>query len=312
MLRPYVLIDGNNIGFAAHQTAKLVAGRQETQAVFGFLRTLNAMLMRYAAFQPIVLWDGRSWRKDVFSAYKAHRDANPKQAAMRDGYKAQKPMIIRALRNLGVWQMMCPNFEADDLAGAMVRLAVSQGRRVSMITGDHDWLQLVGDLVTWVDPIRDQVVTPKNFVEFTGYATTRAFLEGKALQGDAGDLGPGSGVGGIGEKGALELITKYGSVADFLLNAPAEIAFGRKMPKKWIDFAANTTGGHTIFERNMALMDLNPTVMPSPEKINLWRGEYNEEQFIDLCAELAFKTILKDLARFTAPFRNNLGIEDAA
>jgi DNA polymerase I len=302
MRHGYCLVDANNIGFAAQMATKLTVGGRETQAIFGVIRTVRQIVAaHYHALDPILLWDGRSWRKDVFTEYKANRDDNPKMKLIRDGYRAQRADITRGLRCLGVPQLIAANMEADDLAGMLVRnKAHREGKKVLLISGDRDWLQLVGPRVSWHDPIRDVHITERNFTEVTGYATPRAFLEGKALQGDSGDNIPG--VGGIGEKGAKELIAKHGSVAQFfawfdVLVSDAELS------KKFRDFGRNVTGGRDKFARNMQIMDLLPAAPPRPERLTLNRQPLCEEAFKDFCAELAFHSILKDFEDWIAPFR---------
>jgi DNA polymerase-1 len=315
-MRGYLIIDGNSIGFAAHNTTKLVSGGQEVQAVFGVLRTIRQLYARYAHLQPIVLWDGGdNWRKAVYPTYKAHRDANPKQAKVREAYRKQRPLIARMLKTLGVWQMAAANMEADDLAGIMVQRAKRDGRKVILISGDQDWLQLVHEDCTWFDPIRDDTVTLRNFEKFTnpgdaeeiaagktfGYKTPRAFLEGKALQGDSGDLGPGSGVGGIGKKGASKLLAQFGSVSNFfeVMNREETPPI---VPKAWSDFGLDPVKVD-IFHRNMGLMQLPSPTAPLPVRMTLNKGNLDLEAFTDFCAEFAFNSVLKDLATFIQPFQ---------
>ena len=296
----YLLIDGNSIGFAAQQGTRLTLGSTEVQAIFGVLRSVRMLTAQFPTLQPLVLWDGRSWRKQVFAEYKANRDdkANPKVLAMRDSYRAQRPHISRGLRHLGIWQMIAGNMEADDLAGMMVKKAMRDSSAALMVSGDKDWLQLVGNRIVWFDPIRQNRVSIANFKEKTGYANPRAFLEGKALQGDAGDNIPG--VGGIGEKGAAQLLEKFASVAAFLDWVGNDET--KELGKKLREFAFNTTGGLDKFARNMQLMDLIPASPPVPERLSLTRGAVDVAVFTEFCEEFQFHSMLNDLTGWMAPF----------
>lgn len=295
----YLIIDGNSIGFASHNAKKLTVDDMEVQAIFGVLRSMRGLVLKYNSYRPLVLWDGRSWRKDVFVEYKSNRDSTEKLVAMRDGFKKQRPYIARALSALGVPQVMAINLEADDLAGMYVAKMSARGETVVLISGDRDWLQLVSPSTMWVDPIRNLTVTYRTFESFTGYATPAAFVEGKCLQGDNSDKVPG--VGGIGKDGAKKLLAEYGSVEGFL---KAFNSGGIKKPgKRLTDFATNAKGGLDRFKENRRLMCLtDPSIFPKAEKLTVTRGEFNPDAFRTLCEDLAFHSILRDFDRWVKPF----------
>lgn len=294
-----LIIDGNAIGFAAHQGTKLTAGGRETQAVFGTLRTIRNLIVEHRDHTTIVLWDGRSWRRDELETYKGNREDDPKKVEMRRAYKAQRPLIAKALTSLAVTQMMAANMEADDLAGILWREFRAEGRPIKLITGDGDWLQFVGRGVLWHDTRKDKTVSLGTFERETGYRNPDAFVQGKALRGDNSDNI--SGVGGIGEKGAQELLGTFGSVEDFVASVEAG---NRNHKKKWLDFADNVTGGRDIFQRNMRLMDLRRTDLPKPQRLTITKGTFDKAQFATLCAELAFHSILADLPKWVGPFEH--------
>lgn len=292
-----LLIDGNSVGFSAHSTTKLTAGDQETQAIFGFIRTMRVLRESWP-YKPIILWDGRSWRKDANADYKANRDKNAKMTAMRDAYKAQRPLISRACRGLGLTQVMAMNLEADDLAGIFTAKFKAKGLKVVLVTGDKDWLQLVDDGVIWYDFIRENKVTLGEFAEYTGYASPAAFVEGKALQGDTSDNI--KGVGGIGAKGAESLLAEWGSVDAFL--TAYELGKAGKLGKRLQEFADNTNGGIERFRENIRLMDLRGAYTPKPERLTVQSSSYNPDEFMRVCEELAFISIIKDFENWCQPF----------
>lgn len=304
----YCLIDGNSIGFAAQSASKLSAGGEPTQAIYGTIRTVRQIVATHNMLTPIVLWDGVSWRKHVFPEYKAHRDKvattphEKKAKAERDEYKRQKPQIARGLKLLGVPQMLSMNMEADDLAAILTKRFRANGKKVFLISGDKDWLQLVGPGVSWHDPIRDDRINGGNFAEKTGLANPRQLVELKCLVGEPGDLGPGSGVGGIGEKKARWLLETYGSVGGFL-NAWIDGSLkDEKLHKAFLDFAAENSPGQEIFQRNLMLIDLRTEKRPEMLDPKLTKGAFNREGFIEFCGQFAFKSILKDIDAFLEPF----------
>lgn len=298
----YLLIDGNSIGFAAQNGARLTVAGREIQAVFGTVRTIRTVIETYPHMKTLVLWDGKSWRKERWDFYKANRNVDPKIAKMRESYKSQRPIIAKVLKTLGVAQLSASNLEADDLFAIFVRKAKAQNIPVILATGDKDLLQLVQPRVVWMDFIRERSCNVGNFEEFTGYSTPRAFVEAKALTGDISDNVPG--VGGIGEKGAKELLARWGDVATFLATVETVMDAGefKKLPKKFRDFATNEKGGIDIFHRNLEIMDLNHPNVPKPERMNLVKGALSTDSVIELFEELAFNSILKDFDEWISPF----------
>lgn len=325
-----LLIDGNSIGHANHNMTKLTVGGAEVQAIFGFLKSIRAMHDRFHNIVPIVLWDGRAqWRYNLFPGYKSGRqearDKDPKKQQDKDNYEKQVPLIRKAMSSLGVRQVLHPDYEADDLAGLLVKKM--PGRKIILVTGDQDWLTLIGPDVTWFDPIRDNTVALANLFEFSGYMSPRAFLQGKALRGDSSDSI--SGVGGIGEKGARELLARFGSVEKFWQHcedggdpgnkAQTALWKGRsvfdkeqwtaafrgdpadaKALKKHVD--AWEGQGRLLFERNVQLMDLTNVPEPDSGTIKIDKGEFNADVFQSLCERLSFQSILRGWQHFILPF----------
>lgn len=303
MKNGFIVIDGNNIAYAANATRKLHAGALETQGIYGFLRAVRAAIAAYPMLKPIVLWDGRSWRYEAFPGYKAKREKPPEtkskqlMADNRQSMKEQKPYIRRGLLSLGVTQMVALNLEADDLAGILVRRFQPQGKKILLLSGDKDWIQLVGPGVGWMDPINDIRITTSSIEEKLGVKTARQWLDVKALMGDSSDEIPG--VGGIGDKGAKELVTSFGSVASFLNQAMDGSL--PELPKKFRDFAESPEK-QEIFYRNLKLMDLSSPEIPAPLGLKVEKGELALDDFAGLCEELIFHSIVSNLNNWCEPF----------
>lgn len=295
-----LLIDGNAIGYACHMSTKLTAGGMQTQAVFGFLRTMRELRREYPNHTPMVLWDGRAqWRFDLHPLYKSNRDNDPKKVAMKEAYAEQRPYIARALRHLGVRQVTAMTHEADDMAGYFVtELTKNPENEVVLITGDEDWIQLVRRNVTWRDMRDDsKTVTLANLFDKTGYRTPYAFLEGKCLQGDTSDVI--SGVGKIGAKGAPEFLAEFGTVREFWRRVDA----GEFTPKYVAHKNLASSEGRKIFGRNLKLMQLLKVEKPRREDMRVEIGACNDDEFQKLCEELAFSSILKNVPLFTSLFK---------
>lgn len=295
----YLLIDGNSVGYASHHATKLSSGGQETQAVFGFLKTMRELRVTYPNHTPIVLWDGRAeWRFALNPSYKSNRNDDPKKVAVKEAYKSQTPFIRDALEALGIRQMTVATHEADDMAGYLVSTLMQKpDTEIVLISGDGDWIQLVRTGVTWRDMRDDaKIVTIANLFEKTGYKTPLAYLEGKCLQGDSSDVI--SGVGGIGEKGAPEFLAEFGSVRNFW----KVCADGTFVPKKKAHINLNEGEGRKLFGRNLKLMQLIKVAKPDPAHVEVRKGQLNRERFQQICEELGFASILKQLDVFINRF----------
>jgi 5'-3' exonuclease len=303
MKPPMMVIDGNSILHANHNSTPLTVGDFQVQAIFGFLRSLR-LLLRDAASntQVVVLWDGRAqWRMDIYPEYKGNRAAiDAKQQAHKDAFKRQTPFIEKALEMLAITQIRSPLLEADDIAGHLITGA-AHNRKIKMISGDRDWIQLVHPNVGWIDPIRDRSVSFEDFFEKTGYYNPNAYRQGKALQGDNSDNVPG--LPGMGEKGAALFLAKWESVERFFeqVDAGTHIPAVRKSKTAASLHPEQVLAdpeGRALFARNMQLMDLLVARRPEKGELIINRGALNHEGFRALCQRLAFASILREFDAF--------------
>lgn len=325
MSRGFLLIDGAHTANRCNNTKPLNVGPLPTQAIYGFLRTLQPMIASFPMLTPMVLWEGRSWRYDVFPEYKASRNKEPKtktekqQAALKAQLKTQMPFIKAGLRHLGVRQVMAINYEADDLAGMMVDRAA--GKNILLVTGDRDWVQLVRPKVAWMDPIQGLRITPETISDKLGYRrkdgtwvgvkSAKAWLEIKALMGDTSDCIPG--VGGIGENGAIDFIHEYGSVANFMNQVIDKTIDVSKLHKKY-RLLAEDAEKTFAYQRNMELMNLDVREQKRPEPLGLTvdKGEFNKAAFRKFCEKLAFNSITGRFDEWCEPFATTATAKAAA
>lgn len=295
----YLLIDANSIGYACQYGTKLSVGSQETQAVFGFIKVMRELRVTYPGYIPIVLWDGRAtWRYDIHPDYKSNRNDDPKKVALKASYESQVPFIKDAVEALGIRQMRVGTHEADDMAGYLVSTLMQKpDTEIVLISGDGDWIQLVRPGVTWRDMRDDaKIVHMGNLFDKTGYKSPLAFLEGKCLMGDGSDVI--SGVGGIGEKGAPEFLAEFGSVKNFWKLCDE----GAFVPKYKAHKNLYNGEGRKLFGRNLKLMQLIKVPKPDPAAVEVRKGQINKERFQEICEELGFASILKQLDVFIKRF----------
>ncbi|MEO8659580.1 MAG: DNA polymerase I, partial [Bryobacteraceae bacterium] len=187
-----------------------------TEAVFIFHNMLRKLT---ATFQPeyiaaIFESTGPTFRDQEFAAYKANRTEMPADLS------EQLPWVRKALEALRIPILEFSGFEADDVIGTLSRRSEGQGVDVVIVSSDKDMLQLVNEHVTMMNPMKDYVVYDiPGVTEFMGVPPSQV-ADLLALKGDSVDNIPGAP--GIGDKGAKDLIVRFGSV-EAVLDRAAEV-----------------------------------------------------------------------------------------
>ena len=184
-----------------------------TEMVFIFnvmlkkLRTVHQPDYLAAIFES----EGKTLREQEFAAYKANRSETPPELLQ------QIPMARRLLEAMRIPTLEFPGYEADDVIGTLSHRAVDKDVDVVIVSSDKDLLQLVTDRVSMLNPSKDdEWYTPAKVAEFMG-VEPRQVADLLALKGDAVDNIPGAP--GIGDKGAKDLIQRFGSVESAMENA---------------------------------------------------------------------------------------------
>lgn len=303
-----IVVDGNSIAHANHNATILTAGTMQVQAIFGVLKSLRALLQSTPGKKEVlILWDGKAqFRKDIYPEYKGNREAmTPEELASKEAFQRQTPFIEKALQLLGLRQMRSPLLEADDLAGHIVPRLVAAGHHVIMVSGDRDWIQLVSESSEWFDPIRDRRVTMENLLEFTGYFNTRAYVQGKALQGDNSDNVPG--IYKLGEKTAQLMLAEWKDIHRFFeavdagTHTPA-VRKSKTAASLHPEQLLASPEGRAIFERNVKLMDLTLARKPERGEIVVKEAAPDVQAFEIFCHRLAFRSILAEWGMFLKAF----------
>ena len=304
-----ILVDGNNLGFSAMTGGpRLAAGDKLTQGTFTFIKSIRNIYLDNPKALIMVLWDGRSWRKDIDDNYKAMREATEEQQEIREAYFKQKKDMMDALTYLGVPQCIASNMEADDLAEIYSRKW--KGDKVTLWSGDKDWLQLVNERTDWYDPILNRHCNSHNFESFTGYKTPEQFIQAKCLIGDKDEV---PGFKGIGKA----TVEKFFDTWDCFYQFISECGDGTDIVEKWssnnyskipnpiYNLTLNPTSSEEEFQKNRTLADLTAIDRPEPIGLKRVQSEIDEEAFKGLCYANAFLSFLKDYDRFLQPFKQN-------
>ncbi len=149
--------------------------------------------------------------------YKGYKADRPE---MQADLAQQIPYIRRALEAYRIPILEASGFEADDVIGTLARKAADDGFSVYIVSSDKDMMQLVNDRVSILNPLKDNLISDSAKVqEILGVPPERV-VDVMALRGDSIDEVPGAP--GIGDKGSVELIQRFGTVENALDRA-AEI-----------------------------------------------------------------------------------------
>ncbi|MFN2307056.1 MAG: DNA polymerase I [Paracoccaceae bacterium] len=281
------LIDGSAYIFRAFHALPPLTRKSDglpTGAVSGFV----SMLQRYienntgadAATHVAVIFDkgSHTFRNDLYDQYKANRDAMP------EDLRPQIPLTREATRAFNIACEEIEGFEADDIIGTLAHMARDAGGRVTIISSDKDLMQLVGDGVEMLDPMKNKRIDNEGVVEKFGVGPDRV-VDVQALAGDSVDNVPGAP--GIGIKTAALLINEFGDL-DALLERAGEI----KQPKRrqtLIDHADQIR-----LSRELVKLDCDMELPFGLDDLEI--QDPDPEKLLGFLAQMEFRTISKRIA----------------
>ncbi|MFA5516949.1 MAG: 5'-3' exonuclease H3TH domain-containing protein, partial [Desulfuromonadales bacterium] len=207
------LIDGSGYIYRAYFAIRHLSNSKgvATNAVYGFTNMLLKAMREENPDHLAVIFDakGPSFRKEIYAEYKANR------LAMPDDLVPQIPLIKEVVRAFRLPAIELAGFEADDIIATLTRKFVAEGMDITIVTGDKDLMQVVGEHVRLYDTMKDKFFGLAEVAERFGGPPEKV-AEVLALAGDSSDNIPG--VPGIGEKTARELIIEFGSLENLLAN----------------------------------------------------------------------------------------------
>lgn len=210
-MKTLLVVDGNSIlnrAFYGIRTLTNSAGLP-TNAVYGMITMLSRQLEKYSPDYTAIAFDvhAPTFRHNMYNGYKATRKGMPEELAL------QMPYAKKAAQALGFTIIEKPGYEADDILGTLAKKACNCENDILtlLMTGDKDSLQLISDsTVVLLATNSDYVYFDRSaFVEKYGVQPEQ-FVDVKAIMGDSSDNIPG--ISGIGEKGALSLISEFGTL----------------------------------------------------------------------------------------------------
>ncbi|MEW5953157.1 MAG: DNA polymerase I [Bacillota bacterium] len=280
----FLIIDGNSLAHRAYHAIPALSTSRgvATNAVYGFTNMLLKVLADLRPQLVTVAFDKGpvTFRISEFSDYKAHRKATP------DDLRSQFPLLKEVLRAMRIPMVEVEGYEADDIIGAMTRLAENSGRKSIVLSGDRDTLQLVS-------PHTRVLLTKKGITETEEYdehkvferygITPSALIDLKGLMGDASDNIPG--IPGVGEKTALVLLKDFNSVEEVVARAEDLPSRLRQKVAEYGEQALMSKKLATI-EREVPLdINIDSCIWPGPDYPEL----------LSVFSRLEFKTLVRKI-----------------
>ena len=295
-----VLVDGNSIAnraFYGIMGSKMLMTKdgKYTNAVYGFLAILFKILEDVKPQYIAVAFDLKAptARHKMYEGYKANRKGMPEELAQ------QMPIIKEVLKAMNIDIIEKEGYEADDVLGTLSRYGEKQGLEVHILSGDRDTFQLATDNTmihiprTKAGKTETEIYNREKILEVYGIEP-KQLIEVKGLQGDTSDNIPG--VPGIGEKTALSLIQKYGTIKnlyDLLEKGEADVK-GKQKEK--------LEQNKDLAEMSHFLGTINLEVPIEDTLENLKLEDWNNEEVLKIFKELNFKRYIE---RFKLDQTNN-------
>lgn len=212
-MKKVILIDGNNLLFRSYYATAYKGSILRnskgfpTNALYSFINMLNKIISEENPSYMMIAFDkGKTFRHEKYKDYKDGRKETP------DELKKQFPVAKEIAKAMGIPCFEIDGYEADDIIGTFAKEVDLNDDFIStIISSDKDLLQLISDDVeVKLLKSNDYIRMDKNtFMETYGF-TPEKITDLKGIMGDASDNIPG--VKGIGEKGAISLIQKYGEI----------------------------------------------------------------------------------------------------
>src|SRR5258705_1125381 len=259
-------------------------GGVPTNVPFLFGNILRRLIKDYQPEYIGIVFDppGATFRDKLFEKYKAQRQPMP------DEMRVQLPFVRRLCEAMRLPMLEIRGYEADDVIGTIAIKAGKQNLEVLIVSNDKDMMQLVGKSVRTLrtgsgGAKADIIVDAEKVKENLGVPPEKV-IDLMALLGDTVDNIPGAK--GIGEKGATELIQKYGSVENALDHAD-EVANKRYRE------ALQQQREQVMMSKQLATINLDVPLEVDLEKLQIRAGDPTALEV--LYRELGFNSLLKEL-----------------
>jgi DNA polymerase I len=251
-----------------------------TEAVFIFHNMLRKLMTAHKPDYIAAIFESAepTIRSETFAEYKANRSEMPEDLS------PQIPYVRRVLEAMNIPILQFDRYEADDVIGAIACHQPVKPLDVVIVSSDKDMLQLVNQRVSMLNPMKDdEWYDDAKVLEFMGVKPSQV-ADLLALKGDAIDNIPGAP--GIGDKGARDIIIKFGSV-EAALDRAAEVE--RKMYRE----SLQNNRDQILLSKQLATIHTN---IPLEWKLEeLKTRPVNTTALKGVFKELEFFSLMKDL-----------------
>jgi DNA polymerase-1 len=220
----------------------------------------------------------QTFKEVEYHGYKAQRAEMPHDLAQ------QVPYIRRALEAYRIPILESKGFEADDVIGTLGRKAAAQDYQVFVVSSDKDMLQLVNDKVCVLNPPKDNLICDAAKVEEILGVRPEQVIDVMALRGDSIDNIPGAP--GIGDKGSVEIIKRFGTLENALDHA-------EEVERKTYRESLLNNKDTILWSKQLVTIDQNVDIELDLDK--MIAGEPDTDALRALFSELEFTTLLKEL-----------------
>ena len=251
-----------------------------TAAIYVFVNMLRKLRDDFSPQYLAAVFDvaAPTFRDQQYKEYKANRSEMPGDLAQ------QIPYIRQALEAYRIPILEMPGFEADDVIGTLATKAVAEGRHVYVVSSDKDMLQLVNDRVLVLNPPKDNLICDAAKVEEILGVPPERVIDVMALRGDSIDNIPGAP--GIGDKGSVDLIRRFGSL-EATLDHAAEVE------RKTYRESLQNNREQILLSKELVTIKCDVDIELDVEKMHA--GEPDIEALRNLFTELEFTSLLKEL-----------------
>ena len=251
-----------------------------TAAIYVFVNMLRKLRDDFSPQYLAAVFDvaAPTFRDQQYKEYKANRSEMPGELAQ------QIPYIRRALEAYRIPILEVSGFEADDVIGTLATKAVAQGRHVYVVSSDKDMLQLVNENVLVLNPPKDNLIADAGKVEEILGVPPERVVDVMALRGDSIDNIPGAP--GIGDKGSVEIVRRFGSL-ETALDRAAEVE------KKTYRESLQNNREQILLSKQLVTIKCDVDIDLDVEGMRM--GEPNIEALRELFTELEFTSLLKEL-----------------
>ena len=258
-----------------------------TEAIYIFHNMVRKLIAKEKPEYLAAIFEseGPTFRDEAFAAYKANRTETPPDLL------EQIPWIRKTLEAMRIPVLEFPGFEADDVIGTISKRAIEQhADEVIIVSSDKDMLQLVNDRVRMLNPMKnDMVYDAKATEEFMGVRPDQV-ADLLALKGDTVDNIPGAP--GIGDKGAKDLIVRFGSVEGAMEHAG-------EVERRTYRESLQNNREQILLSKRLATIHCDVPISWSLESVAVQNPDVNALR--ELYKTLEFSSLLRELAPAEKP-----------